>query len=82
MYGFATIATEIVKKLQPTKVVVAWDKAKTSTAKRLAIYPEYKAGRTKPPEDFFAQTSTTKRVILPWAGSFEVMNTRQILSGR
>ena len=44
VYGFATIAMEIVRKLSPTKVVVAWDKAHTSTKKRLAIYPEYKAG--------------------------------------
>ena len=55
VYGFATIAMEIVRKLSPTKVVVAWDKAHTSTKKRLAIYPEYKAGRVKPPEDFYAQ---------------------------
>jgi DNA-directed DNA polymerase len=55
VYGFAMIAMEIVKKLAPTKVVVAWDKAHTSTKKRLAIYPEYKAGRVKPPEDFYAQ---------------------------
>lgn len=55
VYGFAVIAMEIVKKLAPTKVVVAWDKAHTSTKKRLEIYPEYKAGRIKPPEDFYAQ---------------------------
>lgn len=55
VYGFAVIAMEVVKKLAPTKVVVAWDKAHTSTKKRLEIYPEYKAGRAKPPEDFYAQ---------------------------
>ena len=55
VYGFAVIAMEVVKKLAPTKVVVAWDKAHTSTEKRLEIYPEYKAGRAKPPEDFYAQ---------------------------
>ena len=70
VYGFATIATEIVKKLQPTKVVVAWDKAKTSTAKRLAIYPEYKAGRTKPPEDFFAQIPLLKELIFALGWEF------------
>lgn len=57
VYGFAVIAMEVVKKLAPTKVVVAWDKAHTSTKKRLEIYPEYKAGRIKPPEDFYAQIS-------------------------
>ena len=63
VYGFATIAMEIVKKLKPNKVVVAWDKAHTSTAKRLAIYPEYKAGRVKPPEDFYAQIPYLKELI-------------------
>lgn len=63
VYGFATIAMEIVRKLSPTKVVVAWDKAHTSTAKRLAIYPEYKAGRIKPPEDFYAQIPLLRDLI-------------------
>ncbi len=63
IYGFATIAMEIVKKLTPTKVVVAWDKAKTSIKKRTAIYPDYKAGRIKPPEDFFAQFPLLKELI-------------------
>ena len=63
VYGFATIAMEIVRKLSPTKVVVAWDKAHTSTKKRLAIYPEYKAGRVKPPEDFYAQIPLLQDLI-------------------
>lgn len=73
VYGFATIAMEIVRKLSPTKVVVAWDKAHTSTKKRLEIYPEYKAGRVKPPEDFYAQIPLLKELIsaLGW-GFIEV----------
>lgn len=63
VYGFATIAMEIVKKLKPSKVVVAWDKAHTSTAKRLAIYPEYKAGRVKPPEDFYVQIPYLRELV-------------------
>ena len=55
VYGFASIAIEIIKKLEPDYVVVAWDKSKTATSKRKEIYPDYKAGRTRPPEDFFAQ---------------------------
>lgn len=70
IYGFATIAMEIVKKLSPTKVVVAWDKAHTSTEKRLAIYPEYKAGRVKPPEDFYAQIPLLKDLILALGWGF------------
>lgn len=63
VYGFATIAMEIVRRLSPNKVVVAWDKAKTSTRKRLEIYPEYKAGRVKPPEDFYAQIPLLRDLI-------------------
>ncbi len=54
VYGFAAISMEIVKKLNPTKVVVAWD-SKTSTAKRKALFKDYKAGRVKPGEDFYTQ---------------------------
>ena len=55
VYGFASIAIEIIKKLEPDYVAVAWDKSKTATSKRKEIYADYKAGRTRPPEDFFAQ---------------------------
>lgn len=55
VFGFASIAIEVIKKLEPDYVVVAWDKSKTATAKRKEIFPEYKAGRTRPPDDFFAQ---------------------------
>lgn len=55
VYGFAAIAMELVKRLKPTQVVVAWDKAGTSIAKRKAIFASYKAGRVKPLEDFYAQ---------------------------
>ena len=63
VYGFAAIAMELVKKLNPDKVVVACDKAKTSVSKRIAIYPEYKAGRVKPPEDFFAQIPLLRELV-------------------
>ena len=62
IYGFAAIAMEIVKKLDPTKVVVAWD-SKTSTSKRRAIFPDYKAGRVKPGDDFYAQIPLLKELI-------------------
>ena len=55
VYGFANIAIEVIKKLEPDYVVVAWDKSKTATSKRKQIYADYKAGRTRPPDDFFAQ---------------------------
>lgn len=55
VYGFASIAIEVIKKLEPDYVVVAWDKSKTSTSKRKEIFADYKAGRTRPPDDFFQQ---------------------------
>ena len=63
VYGFAAIAMEIVKRLKPTQVVVAWDKAKTSIRKRQEIFAEYKAGRVKPPEDFYAQIPLLRELI-------------------
>lgn len=62
VYGFAAIAMEIVKKLDPTKVIVAWD-SKTSVSKRRELYPEYKAGRVKPGEDFYAQIPLLEELI-------------------
>lgn len=55
VFGFATMALEVIKRLQPDYVCVAWDKPKTNIRKRLAIYPEYKAGRKPPPPDFYEQ---------------------------
>lgn len=55
VYGFVSLAFEVIKQISPDYVVVAWDKKGTSTARRTAIYPEYKAGRKRPPEDFFEQ---------------------------
>ena len=69
VYGFAAIAMEIVKKLDPTKVVVAWD-SKTSVTKRRAIYPEYKAGRIKPGDDFYAQIPLLEGLIHDLGWSF------------
>ena len=67
VYGFAVIAMEIVRNIQPDQVVVAWDKARTSTAKRLAIFKDYKAG------DFYAQIPLLRELIsaLSW-GFMEV----------
>lgn len=55
VFGFATLATEVIKRLDPNYVAVAWDKPKTNIRKRLEIYPQYKAGRKPAPPDFYAQ---------------------------
>lgn len=55
VFGFATMALEVIKRLQPDYVAVAWDKPKTNIRKRLALYSEYKAGRKPAPPDFYDQ---------------------------
>ena len=69
VYGFAAIAMEIVKKLNPTKVVVAWD-SKTSVSKRRALFADYKAGRVKPGDDFYTQIPLLKELINDLGWSF------------
>lgn len=55
VFGFATMALEVIRKLKPDYVAVAWDKPKTNIRKRLEIYPAYKAGRKPAPPDFYEQ---------------------------
>lgn len=55
VYGFAVMALEVIKRLKPDYVCVAWDKPKTNIRRRLKLYPEYKAGRKPPPPDFYEQ---------------------------
>jgi DNA polymerase-1 len=55
VYGFAAMALELIKRLKPDYVAVAWDKPKTNIRKRKEIYPEYKAGRKPAPPDFYSQ---------------------------
>ena len=68
VYGFAAIAMEIVKRLAPTKVVVAWD-SRDSAESRRKIFADYKAGRVKPGDDFYAQIPLLEELIndLGWA---------------
>ncbi|PLS81119.1 hypothetical protein CYG49_03260, partial [Candidatus Saccharibacteria bacterium] len=55
VYGFAALGLELIRKLKPDYVAVAWDKPKTNIRKRKEIYPDYKAGRKKAPQDFYDQ---------------------------
>ncbi len=63
VYGFASMALELIKKLDPDYVAVAWDKPKTNIRKRLEIYPEYKAGRKPPPQDFYDQIPILRELL-------------------
>ena len=55
VYGFASMLIEIIEKLQPEYIAVAWDKSKTNIRRRREIYPDYKANRKPAPPDFYAQ---------------------------
>lgn len=63
VFGFASIAIELIKKLEPDYVVVAWDIKGTSIAKRKEIFADYKAGRSKPADDFYAQLPILREVL-------------------
>lgn len=55
VYGFAALALELVRRIQPDYVAVAWDKPKTNIRRRKAIYAGYKSNRHPAPPDFYAQ---------------------------
>ncbi|HVX24047.1 MAG TPA: DNA polymerase I, partial [Candidatus Saccharimonadales bacterium] len=63
VFGFATMALEVIKRLKPDYVAVAWDKPKTNIRKRLALYPEYKAGRKPAPADFYEQVPILQELL-------------------
>jgi DNA polymerase-1 len=63
VFGFATMALEVIKRLKPDYVAVAWDKPKTNIRRRLELYPEYKAGRKPAPEDFKAQIPVLQELL-------------------
>lgn len=63
VYGFAALSLELIKKLKPDYVAVAWDKPKTNIRKRVALYPEYKAGRKPAPPDFYVQIPILEELL-------------------
>lgn len=63
VYGFAVLALEVVKRLNPDYVCVAWDKSQTNIRSRLKLYPQYKAGRKAPPPDFYEQIPVLRELL-------------------
>lgn len=63
VFGFATMALEVLKRLKPDYVAVAWDKPKTNIRRRLELYPAYKAGRKPAPPDFYAQVPVLHELL-------------------
>src|ERR1700691_1944555 len=63
VFGFATMALEVIRRLKPDYVAVAWDKPKTNIRRRLEMYPEYKAGRKPAPPDFYDQVEILLKLL-------------------
>jgi len=63
VFGFATMALEVIRRLKPDYVAVAWDKPKTNIRKRLELYSEYKAGRKPAPADFYEQVPVLHELL-------------------
>ncbi|HGC8019383.1 TPA: DNA polymerase I [Streptococcus pyogenes] len=53
IYGFHLMLDHMMKRVQPTHVLVAFDAGKTTF--RTEMYADYKAGRAKTPEEFREQ---------------------------
>lgn len=66
--GFANIFFKVMESLKPQYVVVTWDK--NGHTFRNEMYPEYKATRTKQPDDLYAQIPYTRELVealnIPW----------------
>ncbi len=63
VYGFTVMVLEVLKKMNPDYVAVAWDKPKTNIRRRREIYPEYKANRKPAPPDFYEQIPLLNQVL-------------------
>ena len=63
VYGFAAMALELLKQIQPDYVAVAWDKRHTNIRRRLQIYDQYKANRKPAPPDFWAQIPLLEELL-------------------
>lgn len=63
VFGFASIAIEIIKQLEPDYVAVAWDIKGTSISKRREILPQYKGTRKPAPPDFNEQIPLLRELL-------------------
>ncbi len=61
VYGFTSMLINLLKEFAPTHMAVAFDVSRKSF--RTDIFPEYKAGRAKTPEEFKGQVELIKEVL-------------------
>ena len=55
VFGFASIAIEVIKEARARLCSRSVGYSRNCYGETKRDYPEYKAGRTKPPDDFYAQ---------------------------
>jgi DNA polymerase-1 len=71
IYGFATMLLSLLSSEKPTHVAVAFDVSRKTF--RSEIFPEYKANRTKTPDEFRSQMSYLHDLVTAFGiTSFEV----------
>lgn len=61
VYGFSSMLINLIKDRAPTHIAVAFDVSRKSF--RTDLFPEYKAGRAKTPEEFKGQVEVIKEVL-------------------
>ena len=61
IYGFATMLISLIKEEKPTHIAVAFDVSRKTF--RTDIFPEYKANRSKTPEEFRSQMSYLHELV-------------------
>ncbi|MFC4652865.1 DNA polymerase I [Lactococcus nasutitermitis] len=61
IYGFHLMLTNLLERLQPTHVLIAFDAGKTTF--RTEMFADYKGGRAKTPDEFREQLPFIKEMI-------------------
>ncbi|MDX1622037.1 MAG: hypothetical protein R3320_13655, partial [Nitriliruptorales bacterium] len=61
VYGFTSMLIKLLAERRPDNVVVAFDKGRDVA--RTEAFPEYKANRTSPPDEFRPQVDLIKQVL-------------------
>lgn len=63
VFGFMTMAFEVINRLNPDYIAVAWDKPKTNIRRRRQLSADYKANRSAAPDDFYRQVPILMDVL-------------------
>ncbi len=61
VYGFTSMLLKLLADREPDAVIVAFDRGRD--VERTAAFPEYKANRAEPPEEFRPQVDLIKQVL-------------------